>query len=171
MQNFLPYGPITMVVAKQLISIQVRIKKLKLIIKTLSANLFHLRTENTLHWLRRIKKGFPNLVMVDVDTSEVQTFPVQFIGTNIVYFPQWSPKGGQIAMTIFNPNPSLMVLNKDFGKIELQYQMDGVAEWKWSDNGEQILILKLDYGTSELCTVSSAQLEIVSLKDKSIKLN
>lgn len=116
------------------------------------------------------KEGIPNLVMVDVDTSEVQTFPVQFIGTNIVYFPQWSPKGGQIAMTIFNPNPSLMVLNKDFGKIELQYQMDGVAEWKWSDNGEQILILKLDYGTSELCTVSSAQLEIVSLKDKSIKL-
>ena len=120
--------------------------------------------------LAKNKEGIPNLVMLDVDTNEVQTFPVQFIDTNIIYSPQWSPKGSQIAMTIINPNPSLVVLNKDSGKIALQYQLDGVAEWKWSDDGEQILILKLDYGKSEFCTVSSAQLGIVSLKDKSIML-
>jgi hypothetical protein len=114
------------------------------------------------------QNGIPSLVMMGVDTNEVQTFPVQFVDTNIIYSPQWSPAGDQIAMTIFNPNPSLVVLNKDSGKITLQFQMDGVAEWEWSDNGEQILILKLNYGKSKYCTVSSAQLGVLSLKDKSI---
>lgn len=119
--------------------------------------------------LAESKDGIPDLVMMDVDTLKTQKIPIQSIDANIIYFPLWSPMGDKIAMTIFNPNPSLFVFNKDVKKVSLQFQMDGVAEWKWSGNGEEMLILKLDYGKSEFCAASSAQLEIVSLKDKSIK--